>query len=53
VKTPNPKLQALRLERFRMHAALFALGVVLGAYQAAKSEPKSPSSVPPSPEVAP
>jgi hypothetical protein len=42
---PNKKLQALRLERFRMHAAIFALGAVLGAYAATKEPPKPPPSV--------
>jgi hypothetical protein len=49
-RSPQKKLAALRLERFKMHAAIFALGTVLGAYQAAKD--KAPdarhSSAPPS-----
>jgi hypothetical protein len=49
VSRRDPKFQKLRLERFRMHAAIFALGTVLGAYAATKEVPKhpTPSSTPP------
>ena len=47
MKARDPKLVRLRLERFKMHAAIFALGTVLGAYAATKAPPKAPSTVPP------
>jgi hypothetical protein len=48
-RTQEKKFAALRLERFRMHGAIFALGIVLGAYQATKDAPSKSlhSSAPP------